>query len=172
MDVATSETVLGNFNDISYTDPYNDVTSRFFTRNAKYFVETEGPDGKPGTFEITHTFGVFPLQQYLVPFPGGRLQCLNIAWDARDGKWYRLPPYEVQGAGDWLGTGTIASYLREYRDFNEARTFIHGLGLKSQTEWRMFCKGEMPDKGKLPEDIPANPQRPYKNNGWNCQQVQ
>jgi len=101
MDVATVETVLGDFN-TSYTDPYNGVTSRFFTSDNKYFVETEGPGGKPGTFEITHTFGVFPLQQYLVPFPGGRMQCLNIAWDVREGKWYRLPPYEVQGSDDWL----------------------------------------------------------------------
>lgn len=56
-----------------------------------------------GTFEITHTFGVFPLQQYLVSFPGGHLQCLNIGWDAQMGQWYRLlPPYKTQGPGDWL----------------------------------------------------------------------
>ena len=45
-----------------------------------------------GDFEITHTFGWFPLQQYLIPFPGGRLQTLHIAWDSRDNKWFRVPP--------------------------------------------------------------------------------
>lgn len=102
MDVATESTVLGDFNDATYNDPYNNVTSRFFRKEGGFYVETEGPDGQPGTFEISHTFGVFPLQQYLVPFPGGRLQCLNIAWDAVNSSWYRLPPYEVENHEDWL----------------------------------------------------------------------
>ncbi|MCP4934009.1 MAG: hypothetical protein GY927_07330, partial [bacterium] len=33
---------------------------------------------------------------------GGRLQCLNIAWDDQKKVWYRLPPYEVNGPSDWL----------------------------------------------------------------------
>lgn len=102
MDLASEQSVLGNFDNVSFTDPYDDFTSRFYRRNGKFFVETEGPDGKPGEFEITHTFGAYPLQQYLVPFPGGRLQCLNIAWDVDKKTWYRLPPYEVKGPDDWL----------------------------------------------------------------------
>jgi tetratricopeptide (TPR) repeat protein len=53
-------------------------------------------------FEITHTFGWYPLQQYLVPFDGGRLQCLPIAWDARNQKWYDLNPETVVDPDDWL----------------------------------------------------------------------
>ena len=102
MDVANETTVLGDFSDVRYTDPYNKVTSRFYRQDGKFFVQTEGPDGQPGDFEITHTFGVYPLQQYLVPFSGGRLQCLNIAWDIEKKSWYRLPPYEVEGPSDWL----------------------------------------------------------------------
>ncbi len=102
MQQATELTVLGDFNDAEYTDPYNSVTSRFYRRDNKFYVETEGPEGQSGEFEITHTFGVYPLQQYLVPFPGGRMQSLNIAWDVEKKTWYRLPPYEVQGPDDWL----------------------------------------------------------------------
>jgi tetratricopeptide (TPR) repeat protein len=102
MDVASDKTVLGDFHNVSYTDPYNNITSRFFRKDGGFFVETEGPDGLPGVFEITHTFGVHPLQQYLVPFPGGRLQCLTIAWDVKRKAWYRLPPYDVEGPEDWL----------------------------------------------------------------------
>jgi Tfp pilus assembly protein PilF len=102
MDVANETTVLGDFDDVSYTDPYNNVNSRFYRKDDKFFVRTEGPDGQPGEFEITHTFGFYPLQQYLVPFPDGRLQCLNIAWDIEKKAWYRLPPYEVEGPEDWL----------------------------------------------------------------------
>lgn len=102
MDVATEETVLGDFNETRYTDPHNQVTSSFFRQDGKFMVATEGPEGALETFEITHVFGVYPLQQYLIPFPGGRLQSLNIGWDARENKWYRLPPYEVKGPDDWL----------------------------------------------------------------------
>jgi tetratricopeptide (TPR) repeat protein len=102
MDVASDETVLGDFGNRSYTDPYNGVHSRFYMESGDYMVETEGPDGELGQFKITHVFGVFPLQQYLIPFPGGRLQCLNIAWDSRDSQWYRLPPYDVKNSEDWL----------------------------------------------------------------------
>jgi len=102
MDVATETSVLGDFNNVTYDDPYNGVTSRFFRRDDNFYVETEGPDGRIGEFKIAYTFGVYPLQQYLVPFPGGRLQCLNIAWDVEKKSWYRLPPYDVKGPDDWL----------------------------------------------------------------------
>lgn len=102
MDMADETTVLGNFDNTRFTDPYSKVTSRFYRKNGKFYVETEGPDGDVGEFEITHTFGAYPLQQYLTPFPGGRLQCLTIAWNIDEGKWFRLPPYEVEGPSDWL----------------------------------------------------------------------
>jgi Tfp pilus assembly protein PilF len=53
-------------------------------------------------FEITHTFGWYPLQQYLVPFPGGRLQCLPIAWDVKEKRWYHLYPDAPIDPSDWL----------------------------------------------------------------------
>lgn len=102
MDIANETTVKGDFSDVRYFDPYNKITSRFYRKGGKFLVETEGPDGEIGEFEITHTFGTYPLQQYLVPFPGGRFQCLNIAWDVDQKTWYRLPPYEVEGPTDWL----------------------------------------------------------------------
>lgn len=102
MQPATEQTILGDFNNARFTDPTTGFTSRFFRENGKYFVETEGTDGKPATFEVSHTFGVYPLQQYLVPFPDGKLQCLNIGWDVEKAQWYRLPPYDVEGADDWL----------------------------------------------------------------------
>ena len=70
------------------------------------------------------------------------------------------------GMGNWLGTGNVANFLREYRSFSEARKFVHSLNLASNLEWRRFCRGEFPDKGELPTDIPANPNSTYKDNGW------
>ena len=65
------------------------------------------------------------------------------------------------GYGDWLGTGYIAPSLRKHRPFKQARKFAHSLGLRTQIEWRTFTKS-----GKLPDDIPADPRRVYKEKGW------
>ena len=59
---------------------------------------------------------------------------------------------EFQSWGDWLGTGTVAPFLREYLPFAEARAFVHRLGLKSRDEWDAYCQS-----GQKPENIPANP---------------
>ncbi len=97
MQHASAATVLGNFEDTSFD--YYGVHSRFFKKDGKFVVETDGPDGKLATFEIKYTFGIDPLQQYLVEFPDGRLQALSIAWDTRPKdkggqRWFHLYPKE------------------------------------------------------------------------------
>jgi predicted CXXCH cytochrome family protein len=97
MQVADESTVLGDFADARFH--YAGVTSRFFRRDGKFMVRTDGPDGKLADFEVRHTFGVHPLQQYLVELPGGHVQALPIAWDTRpksDGgqRWFHLYPDE------------------------------------------------------------------------------
>jgi predicted CXXCH cytochrome family protein len=97
MDHATTDSVLGNFNDASLD--YYGVHSRFFRKNGKFLVETDGPDGELTTFEVKYTFGLDPLQQYLVEFPDGRLQALSLAWDSRPKekggqRWFHLYPNE------------------------------------------------------------------------------
>ncbi len=97
MQHATGQTVLGDFDDAAFD--YAGITSRFFRRDGKFVVRTDGPDGQMGDYEVQYTFGLEPLQQYLVGLPGGRLQALSIAWDTRpreDGgqRWFHLYPDE------------------------------------------------------------------------------
>jgi predicted CXXCH cytochrome family protein len=97
MDHATDKSVLGDWIDASID--YYGVHSRFFRKDGKFFVETDGPDGKLATFEVKYTFGLDPLQQYLVEFPDGRLQALSLAWDSRPKekggqRWFHLYPNE------------------------------------------------------------------------------
>ena len=70
------------------------------------------------------------------------------------------------GWGDWLGTGTVATKLREYRPFEEARIFAHSLGIRSQKDWFSYCKGGFPEKETLPKDIPTYPNQTYVGDGW------
>ncbi len=97
MKEATPETVLGDFKDA--TIEAHGVTSRFFQRDGRYFVRTDGPDGALADYPIRYTFGWYPLQQYLIEFPGGRLQSLGLAWDSRPResggqRWFHLYPNE------------------------------------------------------------------------------
>ncbi len=97
MQHATDKTVLGNFNDANFD--YYGVHSRFLRKDGKFLIETDGPDGKLAVFEVKYTFGVDPLQQYLVEFPDGRLQALSLAWDSRaraagGQRWFHLYPNE------------------------------------------------------------------------------
>lgn len=85
---ATDENVLGDFNNSTFE--FDGETHRFYKKDERFFVWTSGPDGEMGEFEIAYTFGYRPLQQYLVPFEGGRLQCLPITWDTDKGEWYHM----------------------------------------------------------------------------------
>jgi len=95
MQDASAQTVLGNFKQARFHGDGMDVS--FFQRDGKYLIRAEGPDGKPGEFEVKYTFGVTPLQQYLVELPGGKLQAFTVAWDTRPKeqggqRWFHLYP--------------------------------------------------------------------------------
>ncbi len=97
MQEATEATVLGDFGGTAI-DAHG-VTSTFSRRDGRFYVRTDGPDGRLTDYAVKYTFGVRPLQQYLVEFPGGRLQALPLAWDSRsrqDGgqHWFHLYPNE------------------------------------------------------------------------------
>jgi len=95
---AGPDTVLGNFADQTFE--YAGTGSRFSQRDGRYFVTTDGPDGTLTEFEVLYTFGIEPLQQYLVDLGGGRLQALSIAWDSRPAaqggqRWFHIYPDEA-----------------------------------------------------------------------------
>jgi tetratricopeptide (TPR) repeat protein len=97
MQHASDQTVLGDFNNASFD--YFGIRSRFFRQDGKFLIETDGPDGKLATFEVKYTFGIDPLQQYLIELPDGRVQALSIAWDTRPKqaggqRWFHLYPNE------------------------------------------------------------------------------
>ena len=97
MTVATDQTVLGDFDNAEFSA--HGVTSHFSRKGNGFVVRTDGADGKLHDYAIRYTFGWYPLQQYLVEFPQGRLQTLGIAWDTRPAqeggqRWFHLYPDE------------------------------------------------------------------------------
>jgi len=109
MQEATDQTVLGRFDGTTFSK--DDVKTTFYKKDGKFWVRTDGPDGALADFPIRYTFGISPLQQYLIELSGGRLQALGIAWDARSKeeggqRWYDLYPDRKLKAGDplhWTG---------------------------------------------------------------------
>jgi tetratricopeptide (TPR) repeat protein len=109
MQPATATTVLGNFDDAQFQ--HGEVTTSFRRDGERFIVRTDGEDGELEDFEVAYVFGVYPLQQYLLPLSRGRLQALSIAWDARpktEGgqRWFHLYPDEIIRFDDplhWTG---------------------------------------------------------------------
>jgi len=103
---ATAETVLADFNNISLD--HHGTKSRMYRDGNRFMVQTDGPDGKKGDFEVKYVFGVEPLQQYMVEFDKpsvgsaereaelGRLQVLRESWDTINKKWFYLDPPDVK----------------------------------------------------------------------------
>ena len=116
MQEVTEGTVLGDF--ASAQLEHFGVTTTFFRDGDKFMVRTDGPDGSLHEYPIAYTFGVYPLQQYLTAFPGGRLQALGIAWDSRPKdqggqRWFHLYPNQKLKPGDplhWTGRDQTWNY--------------------------------------------------------------
>src|SRR5262249_591595 len=115
MQQATEATVLGDFGG---TKVEHFGATTFSRSGDQFMVRTDGPDGALRDYEIAYTFGVYPLQQYLIAFPGGRYQALGIAWDSRPKeqggqRWFDLYTDQQLKPGDqlhWTGRDQTWNY--------------------------------------------------------------
>lgn len=120
MQEANAQTMLGRFDGATFDK--DGVVSTFFTKNGKFWIRADGPEGKLEDYQVRYTFGIAPLQQYLIELPGGRLQAFGIAWDARskeDGgqRWFDLYPGQALKAGNplhWTGIDQNWNYQCAY----------------------------------------------------------
>jgi len=105
MQVANEQTVLGDFDDATFEQ--HGIVSKFFRQEGKFMVRTEGEDGALHDYAVRFVFGITPLQQYLVEFPGGRLQTLPLCWDTRPAeqggqRWFHIYDQERINPDDVL----------------------------------------------------------------------
>ncbi len=109
MQPADANSVLGDFDNATFT--HANTTYTFTQKDDSFWLRVSDPNHDPAEFSIASTFGVAPLQQYLVPMSGGRLQALGVAWDARPAdsggqRWFSLYPEHPPQPGDathWKG---------------------------------------------------------------------
>ncbi len=100
MQMANRETILAQFEGETFKS--QGITSRFFKKENDFYVNTEGPDGKYHDYKIIYSFGIMPLQQYIVQFPDGKYQCLRTAWDTIKNRWFDLYPDFKIVHSEWL----------------------------------------------------------------------
>lgn len=96
---ATSQSVLANFSDqtLPLDGKQEGKANRFYRKGEEVWVNIAGADQTFSDFKISYTFGTYPLQQYMVEFPDGRIQLIPFAWDSRPPeqggqRWFNLYP--------------------------------------------------------------------------------
>jgi predicted CXXCH cytochrome family protein len=133
MDVANEKTVLGDFNNRTFTQ--HGITSKFYKRDEKFFVFTEGPDGNFQEFEIKYVLGVRPLQQYLVEFPDGRLQTLPLCWDTRPRKQGGQRWFHIYG-DERIGPEDILYWTKPSQNWNYMCAECHTTNLRKNFDYK------------------------------------
>jgi tetratricopeptide (TPR) repeat protein len=141
MQPAAAGSVLGDFSGARFT--YGAVTSTFSIRDGRYYVRTDAAGGMLRDFEVKYTFGVDPLQQYLIELPGGRLQALSVAWDARpkeEGgqRWFHLYPGDGVDHTDelhWTGRQQNWNFMCADCHSTNVRKGYDAAADRFQTEW-------------------------------------
>ncbi|XRA96633.1 methyltransferase domain-containing protein [Pycnococcus provasolii] len=95
------------------------------------------------------------------------------AWSKSGARPHDIPstPNVTYASSGWLSYGDFLGYAvgkqaqkrkeSKFRSFEDARTYVRTLGLKSAKEWEAWKAS-----GKRPCDIPSHPQTTYKQSGW------
>lgn len=66
-----------------------------------FLVSTRGLSGSNEVHAAARVIGHDPLRQFLVPFPGGRLQTLEASYDPHRREWFNVYGDEDRQPGEW-----------------------------------------------------------------------
>ncbi len=64
-------------------------------------ASARGSSGLQESLTVERVIGHDPLRQFLVPFPGGRWQVLEAAWDPHRREWFNVFGTEDRQPGEW-----------------------------------------------------------------------
>ncbi|NLE60779.1 MAG: ammonia-forming cytochrome c nitrite reductase subunit c552 [Planctomycetes bacterium] len=76
-------------------------TSHADMQDGRLVLTTMGPDGNQQDFEPVGVIGVDPLWQYLIQFPGDRLQATELAFDPAKKEWFNVYGDEDRQHWEW-----------------------------------------------------------------------
>ena len=91
-----------------------------------------------------------------------------FAWSKSGARPHDIPgdPQTKYASSGWTSYGDFLGYAEgkvagSYRSFEDARTYVRTLDMKSAREWEAWRKS-----GDRPPDIPSDPPKTYKSSGW------
>ena len=176
MDIANDSTVLGDFNNAKLIRP-NGQINKAYKKDGKFYVYTDGENGKMQEYQVKYVFGHYPLQNYLVEFPGGRLQTLALTWNSKDKNWYYMADSVYKNLSvdhnDWL------HWTNQAQNWNSMCADCHSTNVKkaydektdtyhtSYSEIDVSCEACHGPASKHLKwaDLPAKEQKKYRNYG-------
>ncbi|MGC3958166.1 MAG: ammonia-forming cytochrome c nitrite reductase subunit c552 [Verrucomicrobiota bacterium] len=75
--------------------------ARVHGQNGSYSITAVGLSRTQEFFRVERVIGHDPLRQMLIPFPGGRLQATELAWDPHAKEWFNVYGTEDRQPGEW-----------------------------------------------------------------------
>ena len=135
MGVASESSNAGDFDDTEFL--HQGVRTRFYTRDGQYFTETDSEDGSLQEFPVRYTFGTYPLQQYLVELPDGRIQALGVSWDSRPVEQGGQRWFHVYG-DEPIDHTDVLHWTQMSQNWNSMCADCHSTGLVSRFDVDRF----------------------------------
>jgi len=146
---------------------HDSFVTKVCTRGGLLEISQTGPGGRTTRHRPEAVIGITPLIQYLVAFPGGRLQVVDMSYDPRSNEWFNVFGDENRQPHEW-GFWTNRSMT-----WNVQCAFCHMTGLQKNydpatdsyhTTWDEMgvscaqCHGPMTEHTANPEAPLAGPQ--------------
>jgi tetratricopeptide (TPR) repeat protein len=122
MEEPSPASVLGDFSGTTFEG--HGLWARFRREGEVYWIDTRTGNEPARSYRVRYTFGVSPLQQYLLELREGRLQAFTVAWDTRKKAWFHVQPERGQAKDDpyhWSGI---------YQNWNSMCADCHSTGLR------------------------------------------
>jgi len=140
------------------------LTSKLFSEEDHFHIATQGASGEKETFEVERVIGETPIRQYLVRFPRGLLQAVDLSHDPHKNEWFNVFGDEDRQPGEWghwTGRGmnwntqcaschntrlrknydeTTDSYLTAMAEMSVGCEACHG-PMKAHVDWRKEYAG-------------------------------
>ncbi|MCV0429191.1 MAG: cytochrome c family protein [Roseibium sp.] len=118
----SEDTVDRDFDNAEFA--HKGKTSRFYSNEDDFFIETSDFIDAPMTFKVAGVAGFSPLQQYLIETEQGRLQSFDVVWDQEKKTWYH--PYPAQKLKPEDG----CHWSSPYKNWNARCAECHSAGIK------------------------------------------
>ncbi len=98
--LVTKETDLKPFSTDQVRE-YGKLKTSFETETEHLIIKQTDPDNKSQIYYPEAVIGITPEIQYLIPFPDGRLQVFDEAYDPHKNEWFNVFGSEVRDPKEW-----------------------------------------------------------------------